>query len=235
MSIRSFIKGWIGEAAASISQHIHLDKNIYFSLNNVTLQTSNGTTQIDHVIVSKYGVFVVESKNMDGWIFGNATSPQWTQSIHGKKYKFQNPLHQNYRHTKALEEFLGVGEDKLIPFVMFWGECTFKTDMPSNVLCTGYTGYIKKYADVLFSDDEVNQIVEAVRTGMMPKGIIKSFQTRQDHLNSLSERHSSTTACPKCGKALVRRTAKTRANAGNEFLGCSGYPSCRFVRPVTNG
>ncbi|MCF8149162.1 MAG: NERD domain-containing protein [Burkholderiaceae bacterium] len=232
MSIRSLVKGWIGEAVASISQHLHLDKNIYISLNNATLQTSNGTTQIDHIIVSKYGVFVIESKNMNGWIFGSATNPQWTQSIYGKKYKFQNPLHQNYRHTKALAEFLRVDEDKLIPFVMFWGDCEFKTDMPSNVLGTGYTSYIKKHTEVRFTDDEVVQIVEAIKAGMMPKGIIKSLQTRKEHLSSLTERHSSTSTCPKCGNPLVKRTAKKGANAGTEFLGCSGYPTCRFMRSL---
>lgn len=165
MSLRSFIKGWIGETVGAISQKLLLDPKIYFPLNNITLQTANGTTQIDHIIVSKYGIFVIEAKNMSGWIFGDAKSAQWTQSLFGKKYRFQNPLHQNYRHTKALQEFLGVDESKLISLVMFWGECEFKTPMPDNVRCSGYISFIKRYTATLLSDAEVQQFVAAIQSG----------------------------------------------------------------------
>jgi restriction system protein len=234
MSISSFIKGWVGEAAGAAAQYLLLDKEIYTSLNNVTIPTSNGTTQIDHIIVSKYGIFVIETKNMSGWIFGDAKSPQWTQSLFGKKYRFQNPLHQNYRHTKALEEFLGVEQSKLKSIVMFWGECELKTELPKNVMTRGFIGHIKKHTDVLFADEEVSEIVASIKSGMMPKGLIKSFQTRGAHLQSLDERHSSTTTCPKCGKALILRAAKSGKNAGQKFYGCSGFPSCRFTRQSTS-
>lgn len=232
MSLKSFIKGWVGEAAGALAQKLLLDKEIYISLNNVTIQTSNGTTQIDHVIVSKFGIFVIEAKNMDGWIFGDAKSAQWTQSLFGKKFRFQNPLHQNYRHTKALQEFLGVDEGKLISIVMFWGKSEFKTEMPPNVMRNGYISYIKGHTTVQFSDSEVQAYVKAIQTGMMPKGIIKSFQTRQTHLQSLDDRHSSTSVCPKCGSALTLRTTKSGLNAGNRFYGCSGFPACRFTKPA---
>lgn len=231
MSFKSFVKGWIGEAMGSMAHKLLLDAKDYIDLGSVTIPALNGTTQIDHVIVSRYGIFVIETKNMDGWIFGDAKSPLWTQGVFGKKYRFQNPLHQNYRHTKALQEFLGVDETKLIPFVMFWGECEFKTVMPRNVLAGGYISFIKSHTVVVFSDDEVQEMVEAVRTGRMPKGILKSVQTHHQHLESLRDRHSSATVCPKCGKALVQRTAKTGKNAGSQFYGCSGFPACRYVKP----
>ena len=102
MSLASAFKGWIGEAVLTVAKKIVLDGDVYRDLNNVTIPTSNGTTQIDHVFVSRYGIFVIETKNMEGWIFGDEKQPQWTQSLYGKKFRFQNPLHQNYRHTKAL-------------------------------------------------------------------------------------------------------------------------------------
>jgi hypothetical protein len=84
MSLGSIIKGWVGEVQGTLAKKIFLDSQIYIDLNNVTIPTTNGTTQIDHVIVSRYGIFVVETKNMQGWIFGSEKSPQWTQSIFGK-------------------------------------------------------------------------------------------------------------------------------------------------------
>jgi restriction system protein len=75
-------------------------------LNNVTLSVPDGTTQIDHVLVSRRGVFVIETKHYKGWIFASATSPQWTQVLYRKKFKFQNPLHQNLKHVKAVQALL---------------------------------------------------------------------------------------------------------------------------------
>ena len=231
MSLRSFIKGWVGETVGAVAQKLLLDPKIYFSLNNITLQTEHGTTQIDHIIVSKFGIFVIEAKNMDGWIFGDVKSAQWTQSLFGKKFRFQNPLHQNYRHTKALEEFLGIDESKFISLVMFWGECEFKTPMPENVRSTGYTSFIKKHSDILLTDAEVQQYVDAIQSGKMPKGIVKSFETPSTHLASLKERHSSTSICPKCASELVLRTVKSGDKTGSQFYGCSSFPKCRYTKP----
>lgn len=225
MSLKSIIKGWMGEVQGTIAKKIFLDSQIYFDVNNVTIPTSNGTTQIDHVIISRYGIFVVETKNMDGWIFGDEKNPQWTQSIFGKKYKFQNPLHQNYRHTKALSEFLSVDHSKLHSLVMFWGKCELKTALPSNVMVSGYASYIKSFTSEVFSDQDVHEIALALKDGMLPK----SWVLRQQHVASLKERFSSSTICPKCGSPLALRTAKSGANAGAQFFGCTKYPSCRYV------
>lgn len=227
MSLLAIFKGWLGETSTALANRLVLDDKIYTTINNVTLPTSHGTTQIDHVIVSRYGLFVVETKNMKGWIFGDERSKQWTVSVFGSKHRFQNPLHQNYRHTMALSEFLGVDHSKLHSVVMFWGDAEFKTPMPANVMTQGYGSYIKSKQDVLFSDAEVTQLVEALRTGMLPK----TWATRTAHIQSLRERYSSSTTCPKCGSPLVQRTAKSGLNAGKPFLGCSGYPKCRHTAP----
>ena len=228
MTLLSMFKGWLGEAQGAVAQALFLDEKIYRSINNVTIPTSNGTTQIDHVIVSRYGIFVIEAKNMKGWIFGDEKSPKWTQSLMGQKYRFQNPLHQNFRHTKALSEFLDIDHDKCHSIVMFWGDAEFKTPMPPNVMTKGFATYIKSKQDVMFSDAEVDQLTEALRTGMLPK----TWATRKAHVESLKTRYASTTTCPKCGAALVQRTVRSGSNAGRLFYGCSGFPACRYMVPI---
>ena len=233
MSLKSLVKGFVGEAMGSLAGKLFLDKQIYRSLNNVTLSTSNGTTQIDHVIVSMYGIFVVEAKNYQGWIFGGERQTEWTQSPPGgRKFKFQNPLHQNYRHIKALSELLELPEDRFHSVVMFWGESEFKSGMPQNVMSRGYSTYIKSKTDVMFSDEEVRQFVEALETGRLPTGLLKGLETRRQHLDSLRERHDSMTRCPKCGSDLMERMVKSGERAGEKFLGCSAYPKCRFTKPA---
>lgn len=226
MSLKSFIKGWMGEAVVTIAKKIALEKEFYTDINNVTIPTSNGTTQIDHIIASPYGIFVVETKNMEGWIFGDEKNSQWTQSLFGKKSKFQNPLHQNYRHIKALSEYLGFTEDKFHSVVIFTSDCTFKTAMPVNVMNRGYIPYIKSKTNIIFAPQEVQEIISAIKTGMLPK----TWKTSREHVSALKERFESTTICPKCSSELILRTVKSGANAGKQFYGCSSYPKCRYTK-----
>ncbi len=229
MTLKSFLKGLSGELQSTLAQKVFLDRNVYHDINNVTLPTANGTTQIDHVIVSRFGIFVVETKNMSGWIFGDEKSPEWTQSLPGgRKFRFQNPLHQNHKHVKAIQEFLGIEDEKIFSVVMFWGEAEFKTPMPPNVMTHGYVPYIKSKLDVLFTGEEMDDLILAIKTGMLAK----TWATRREHVAGLKERFASTTICPKCGGELVLRTGKSGAKAGRQFYGCAAFPKCRYVKEV---
>jgi len=128
----SWFKGIAGESIVNLSVKFLLDKEKYHLIKNVTLPTEDGSTQIDHIIVSEFGVFVVETKNMKGWIFGGPNQKLWTQKIYKHSSKFQNPLHQNYKHVKTLESLLGLNEQQVHSVIVFIGDSTFKTEMPSN-------------------------------------------------------------------------------------------------------
>ena len=82
-------------------------------LSHVTLRLEDGsTTQIDHILVDTKGVFIIETKNYSGWIFANPRARVWTQTIYHLKSRFQNPLHQNYKHVKAVQKTLEFLEPK---------------------------------------------------------------------------------------------------------------------------
>ena len=150
----SISKGEIGENFVNIN-NMKLDDNIYKKLSNITLRLKDGsTTQIDHIIISSYGIFVIETKNMKGWIYGTEHQKRWTQNIYGKKYSFQNPLLQNYRHIKALEEVLNI-KYNLFSIVVFVGNSQFKTLVPKNIFKgSNYISYIKRFKDTsLYMDD----------------------------------------------------------------------------------
>jgi restriction system protein len=85
----AWFKGLWGEFLVNFLLKKFLPKNQYTLIKNVTLPTEDGTTQIDHIVVSAFGVFVIETKNMKGWIFGNAKQKQWTQKIFKYSGKFQ--------------------------------------------------------------------------------------------------------------------------------------------------
>lgn len=118
----STILGWLGEKTTTFGLWLNLDEKTYHRIDNVIIPARDGTAQVDHVLVSVYGIFVIETKNMKGWIFGVENQATWTQSIFGKKHQFQNPLHQNYRHTKCLAEYLGISHNLIHSVVFFIGE-----------------------------------------------------------------------------------------------------------------
>lgn len=86
----------------------------YHLMNHITLRTRDGTTQIDHILVSGFGVFVIETKDYKGWIFANAKYSYRTQALSHGRFDFRNPIHQNFRHLRAVEELL----DFLLPGVI---------------------------------------------------------------------------------------------------------------------
>lgn len=110
-------KGHIGELLVRLFAHCQLDNQTYRRLHNVTLNTPDGTTQIDHVLLSPYGIFVLETKNMSGWIFSSEKQAEWTQKFPKRSFRFQNPLRQNYKHLKALEATLPECPHSLITLI----------------------------------------------------------------------------------------------------------------------
>jgi predicted RNA-binding Zn-ribbon protein involved in translation (DUF1610 family) len=205
---------------------LFLDESVYRRVDNIIVPARDGTTQIDHVLVSVYGVFVVETKNLKGWIFGDRDQRQWTQVIFGKKFHFQNPLHQNYRHTKCLSEYLGLDHNLFRSVVFFISECEFKTEMPENVLNAHFKRYLNKFTQLCLSAQQVIDIESKLVALKAGRSI-----TKAEHLHSLEVRHESAT-CPRCGGQLIERTAGRGTNAGNRFVGCANYPRCKYTRNI---
>lgn len=135
---------WISENSgeAKIRQSLVnycVDKDAHI-LSNITLRLEDGsTTQIDHILVSTKGIFVIEAKNYKGMIIADTRSKFWTQVVRNQEYNFQNPIFQNYKHVLAVQNLLDFLEPEFIyNIVIFTGEAKFKTTIPENVY------YIKK-------------------------------------------------------------------------------------------
>lgn len=177
----AWFKGVTGEALIKLAAVFSLPRDTYHPFHNVTLRALDGTTQIDHIFVSRFGIFVVETKNMKGWIFGGEKQPQWTQKLFKKSFKFQNPLRQNYKHTKTLETILDVPADAIRSVVVFVGESTFKTPMPENVTQgSGCITYIKSFREPVLSEEQVRVAVAQIESGRLAP-------TRETHRNHIQQ------------------------------------------------
>lgn len=159
-------------------------------LNNVTLPTADGTTQIDHILVADTGIFVIESKHYSGWIFGNPQDKQWTQTIYRKKSRFQNPLHQNYGHLKALQSLFELPDDHFHSVVVFTADAEFKTDLGPNVVrLANLIPFLTAERSVVFDERKMAYVVGRIEM----KRNRRSVETDEYHINHLRNRHGGRT------------------------------------------
>lgn len=226
---RPHIKGWLGEIKTQLSQKIFLDSKVYSTFTNLIIKDEYGSTQIDHIIVSKYGIFVVETKEWgDCWVYGDERAKNWTLNYFGNKKTIQNPLNQNYRHTTSLSKYLNIAHEKIKSIVMVWGECEFQTKKPKNVILGGIQGcanYIEDFKEIVFTNEEVINICNKIKSGKAEMNLLSGWH----HVQSLKQQHKpkSDTVCPKCGGHLVERNGKQ-----GPFIGCSNFPRCRYTRTL---
>ncbi len=230
-------------------------------LRNIYLPKENGeTSEIDVVYITQKGIFVFESKNYSGWIFGDEKNKNWTAMLPNKqKNQFYNPVLQNRSHLKWLSKYIG-DDIPLFSVIVFSERCELKK-------ITIYSDDIKVikrdsiYATVrniwnekpdAVTDEKLEELY--VRLQALTK-VDKSV--KEAHIENIEEKYKDTSKsmpkeeilqesetkqeekiiegtpemiCPKCGSKLVLRTARKGANAGNQFYGCSAFPNCRYIQ-----
>lgn len=174
----SWFKGWLGEVILGMHLWFWLPQKKYKVIHDVMLPTEDGTTQIDHIVVSRFGIFVIETKNMKGWIFGSEHEAMWKQTFPKKKNQFQNPLHQNYKHTRTLCDVLQLPKEIVHSVVVFVGQSTFKTDMPSHVTRpSGCVDFIRSKREEVLDEVGVSNVEQALRDNR----IASTFANKRAH------------------------------------------------------
>ena len=222
-------------------------------LYNCYLPKDNGeTTEIDVLMIHKSGIYVFESKNYSGWIFGSEHQKNWTQTLtsgrKSHKEHFLNPIMQNKLHIKYLEK--QIGED--VPFhsiIVFSERCTLKRIDVENPNI------------FVIKRDDVNRTVSSInhRTGILISqsrvdeiyAQLYPFtqvtdEVKEKHIVDIKNAHTEQTiaqsdkrdelennyVCPRCCGKLVLRTAERGTHAGNQFYGCTDFPKCRYIKKL---
>jgi hypothetical protein len=161
----------------------------YHLLNHVTLRLEDGTTQIDHVLVSRFGIFVIETKDYRGWIFAGPRDRYWTQVLYRAKFRFQNPLRQNHGHVRAIQELLDfLPADVVRPVVVFTGDAEFKTNIPDGVFTVaGFLAFVEGTNQEVVSVNRVQFCVGRLETTRL--SITKA--TDVEHVQGLRRRYGN--------------------------------------------
>lgn len=223
------IKGIIGEKTVSSILNL-LDKSDYKIINNILLKSGEFTTQIDHVVISSFGIFVIETKNYKGWIVGYENSEYWTQVIYKYKKKFYNPIRQNSGHIRALKTCLKEYPDlEYKSIIVFSTKAEIKIDTNVEVInLFSLIRTIKNYSTVNLSETDRENIFQKI----IEVNLIDSFN-RREHVNSIKRRIKSREKtiqekkCPRCGNNLTERKGEFGI-----FLGCQSYPKCKFTQKI---
>ena len=222
------IKGSVGEF--KVNTRLNFLGDNYIVMKDLILNSSNGyTSQIDQIVLSEYGIFVIETKNYKGWIFGNEKSENWTQVIYKEKHSFRNPVKQNWSHIYALKNVLSDYPNiKYHPIVVFSGNATLK-NIESSVPVI-YDNKLNKTIRRLsnlkcLTIDEVNTIKT-----ILESSVVTEKGSRKEHVKNIrkniaeKELKKKNLICPRCNGELKLRNGKN-----GKFYGCSNYPRCRFT------
>lgn len=228
-------------------------------LYNCYLPKENGeTTEVDVMMIHQSGIYVFESKNYSGWIFGSEDSKNWTQTLpsgrKAHKEHFLNPIIQNKVHIKWLVKLIGE-EAPIHSIIVFSERCTLKKiDLKStgiyvikrNVVAQVVSEINKRTGNVL-SKEQVDTLYEKLYPYTQTTDML-----RERHVQDIKEKYSDAPCsqhnpfvfkevtedkdfiCPKCGGKLVKRVSKRGNYAGKSFYGCGNYPKCRYIKNLEN-
>lgn len=206
-----------------------LPQDKYGVLNDIMIKSSKGTHQIDHIVISKFGIFVIEMKNYYGMITGDEYKDKWIQHLGKKKYYFNNPIRQNYGHIKALEEVLELEENKFISVVCISNQAKLKVKAKNVTQLEFLNKLIQSYEEEILAAN-LNEMKEKLETLNITEKSI-----RKEHVKNIksnikdTEEKENNMICPKCGGTLVERDGKY-----GKFIGCSNYPKCRYIVKKNN-
>ena len=197
-----------------------------FVIHNLLLQVDNGkTSQTDHVVINSEGVFVIETKNYSGRIYGDDFQKEWTQVLnYGKvKNRFYSPIKQNYTHVCRIKELLPETVPVYSIVVFVKGNIAF---IKSNNVYTPWALFRKihsKKCEIL-SVEEMKQVFDTL-TGNNTSSFINNYE----HVKNIKNTQTgiSNNICPRCQGTLV-----VRRGSNGDFMGCSNYPKCKFTKKL---
>ena len=195
----------------------------YLVINDIMIKTKDGSThQIDHVVISKYGIFVIETKQYKGYRKGNDYDKRWLRKNGKKKIYVNNPLHQNYGHVKSLEEILNLPEEKFISLVCIPSRATVSVKSNNVTRIYDLIDKITSYKeDIIENSNELYEIITNLNITDKVERKVHVKNAREIKSNKDEELKNK---CPKCGGELIKRNGKY-----GEFWGCSNFPKCRYI------
>lgn len=224
------IKGIRGEKTVSRILNRIANKYDGYVINDVIIPGNNeATSQIDHILFSRRGIFVVETKNYSGRLYGSGSQKQWTQVLaYGHtKNKMYNPIMQNQTHIFNLQKIIGREIDMFSCVVILGANISYLTNVDEVYTAFELKRMLKREAKNYKYDQ--NAIYNAHEKILEYKE--NPIATEKEHIQNIKKTQSDIehNICPRCGgKLILRANVKT----GSKFYGCEHYPDCKFTKKI---
>lgn len=223
-----FSKGKMGEkVVADILEQIPGNKKI---INNIMINDNGKSRQIDHIFINNKGVFVIETKNYSGSIYGKETSNEWTQFLNNEKYNFTNPIFQNYAHKQIVSKIIDDNRN-VISVIVFTRRCNLKVKTFRNTVI--YTTELKSFIlnqENRLNDKQVDEYYNKImESRITDEEVLKNHNYNVKHYIEYKNDLIDKNICPRCksGELVVRQSKY------GIFLGCSNYPKCRYTKSIS--
>ncbi len=218
-------RGFMGEFWVK-SELDKLPKGEYIVLNNIMIKDENGTHQIDHLVLSQFGIFVIEMKNYYGLIKGKDFDNKWCQYLGKNKRYFLNPIHQNYGHIKSLSNLLKLEDKYFISVICFSNQAKIEVKSHSAITQVAFLKNEILKCDEILVDKDIKELSNVIiSNNIVDKALIRQHvKDIRAKVNNDRELENNM-ICPKCGNKLVERNGKC-----GKFIGCSNYPKCRYIK-----
>lgn len=211
-------RGKLGERAVSAVLG-KTKEGVQYLIDDYIVEKDGKSSQIDHILINQYGIFVIETKNYSGRIYGNDEQLEWTQVLqYGKvKNRFYNPIKQNATHVYKIKSIVGPYPVK--SFVVFVQNNTQYINSLNVIPLRDLRHTVNQGTPTLneMQMQEIYNKLESSRSSINQEQHIKNInQLQKDIQNNI---------CPRCGSKLVKRHGKY-----GDFYGCSNYPKCKFTK-----
>lgn len=160
-----------------------LNMKSYVIFENVILPSRGNTahTEIDHIIVSPYGIFCIETKAHSGSIYAYERNKDWAQYLRGKKYSIHSPHRQNYKHVKAIEDLVGSDLRAAVhSYVAFPNAYQVITDS-DFVYCNigALIDHISRHKRPIYTMDECTRIMKSLAYASSQKDALLSIHIEE--------------------------------------------------------
>ncbi|MFD2698617.1 NERD domain-containing protein [Mesonia sediminis] len=222
------IKGAVGEYRVA-NKLKRLNKKEYIILNNLFFKTATATTQIDHLVICRSGIVVIETKYYKGWIHGYEKARYWTQTIYEHKTRFKNPIQQNWVHVFALKKILNTTYPvQYFPIVVFTGNATLKnisSELPV-IYASQLKQTIKKLNDQkLLSYEQMQDLASSLQSQhISDTKITKQHSAQIRKKIQINARYEKQKVCPRCKIKLIKKKGRY-----GKFYGCVNFPECTYT------
>lgn len=204
----------------------------YATVNNLLLKNGDSTLQMDHVVISVYGIFVIETKNINGWIFGSEKDKLWTKKLPYKNYPINNPIKQNNEHIELLKKYLKpFGKLNYISIIAFSNNCELKKTVINNTEEIHIVYYDNLMKTILeHKERNIDKDLVFIMAKWLEFFNIDSEENRKKHIEEIEKNimryyiKIEYKICPWCGKEL-----KYSEGPYGPYLRCSDHPKCNFT------